>query len=298
MARLKLSPSGLRGPLDAVVPEEPTRLAAVTPIAPVPVGVVTGATAPAPSADRENAAHAVAKAPATVTTPSPIADPTPDATPTVSDRRADRVAPAMDRVTETTPPEGDSAIVTEDHPTPIASHPVVDPTADTIDEARATADGLPAWTVGLDVDRLRPDRLLGRPKQTALILDRHLSERADALVAATGPRVTFAGLVTAVLQFNLPADGAAAARTIGGYRRRRLDALDHPWEERNARVPEGLRTALDDVVAGATGRVASVRRSTLVNALLDTHLPDDPDEAARLVTRMEMVRGGAFLDVV
>ncbi|CAB4942554.1 unannotated protein [freshwater metagenome] len=117
-------------------------------------------------------------------------------------------------------------------------------------------------------------------------------------MAATGPRVTFAAVVTAVLHFHLPADGEAAARTIGGYRRRRLDTLDHPWEERNARLPEPLRAELDDVVAGATGRVASVHRSTLVNALLDAHLPATPDDASRLVTRMEMVRGGAFLDVV
>jgi hypothetical protein len=152
--------------------------------------------------------------------------------------------------------------------------------------------------VGLDAVALAPARLLGRPKQTALILDRGLSTRADALVAATGPRVTFAAVVTAVLHFHLPADGEAAARTIGGYRRRRLDVLDHPWEERNARLPEPLRAELDEVVAGATGRVASVHRSTLVNALLDAHLPATPDDASRLVTRMEMVRGGAFLDLV
>jgi hypothetical protein len=160
------------------------------------------------------------------------------------------------------------------------------------------ADGdLPAWAQGLAPVVLGPDRLLGRPKQTALIMDRDLSSRADALVAATGPRVTFAALVTAILHFELPADGEAAARAIGGYRRRQLETLDRPWEERNARLPEPLRRELDDVVAGATGRVASVRRSTLVNALLDAHLPATPDEASRLVMRMEMVRGGAFLDV-
>ncbi len=99
----------------------------------------------------------------------------------------------------------------------------------------------------------------------------------------------------AVLHFHLPADGTAAAKAIGGYRRRKLESLDHPWEERNARLPEPLRAELDDVVSGAVGRVAAVRRSTLVNALLDAHLPATPDDAARLVTRMEMVRGGAFL---
>ncbi len=172
------------------------------------------------------------------------------------------------------------------------------PTATTPAGAAVDTSDLPEWASALDVVALAPARLLGRPKQTALILDRSLSGRADALVAATGPRVTFAAIVTAVLHFHLPADGEAAARTIGGYRRRKLDTLDHPWEERNARLPEPLRAELDDVVAGATGRVASVHRSTLVNALLDAHLPAGPDEASRLVTRMEMVRGGAFLDHV
>ncbi|MGX6448664.1 hypothetical protein ACVU7I_11455, partial [Patulibacter sp. S7RM1-6] len=156
-------------------------------------------------------------------------------------------------------------------------------------------EDLPAWAAALAPETLAPERLLGRPKQTALILDQGLSDRADELVARTGPRVTFAAIVTAVLHFHLPADGPAAAKAIGGYRRRQLETLERPWQERNARVPEPLRAELDAVVAGATGRVAAVRRSTLVNALLDAHLPATPEDAARLVTRMEMVRGGAFL---
>lgn len=248
MARLKLSPSGLRSPLD----------------------LSTEATRPAPGL------------PPRIVPPTELDDLGPE-TPT------DPVdAPVADG------PDAD-APAPEAVPTPTA---VAVPTVTGGAAASVDTSDLPAWAVGLDVVALAPARLLGRPKQTALILDRDLSSRADALVAATGPRVTFAAVVTAILHFHLPADGEAAARTIGGYRRRKLEALEHPWEERNARLPEPLRAELDDVVAGATGRVASVHRSTLVNALLDAHLPATPDDASRLVTRMEMVRGGAFLDHV
>jgi hypothetical protein len=230
MARLKLSPSGLRSPLDLSV-------------VPAPADVAP-AEAPAPRATRLTAADA---------------------------------------------PERATAALVEE---PSTAPPAV------VSATPATHDDLPDWARGLSASVLGPDRLLGRPKQTALIMDRDLSGRADALVAATGPRVTFAALVTAILHFELPADGEAAARAIGGYRRRQLETLDRPWEERNARLPEPLRRDLDDVVAGATGRVAAVRRSTLVNALLDAHLPATADEASRLVMRMEMVRGGAFLDAI
>ncbi|MCK9249647.1 MAG: hypothetical protein M0P31_11840 [Solirubrobacteraceae bacterium] len=323
MARLKLSPSGLRGPLDLA--DRPVAPAVVEPVAADVAPTVTDrrparpATPPVPSADAP-AARPVAPAVTTdaaeaaeavdVAESAPTADEAPAAgpAPTADEAPAAEPAPTADEAPAAEPaatvdaepvaaaPDAPAAADT-DPGAPIAAAPTADTTEPTVDAARAAVDDLPGWTVGLPVARLRPDRLLGRPKQTAMILDRDLSERADTLVAATGPRVTFAAIVTAILHFHLPADGDAAARTIGGYRRRRLDALDHPWEERNARVPEGLRDTLDDVVAGATGRVASVRRSTLVNALLDAHLPSDPDEAARLVTRMEMVRGGAFLDV-
>lgn len=241
MARLKLSASGLRSPLDLPTePELPPRLVPPTEVASV-------AFAEAPETDPALPSEAAAPAPQE---PAPSVEAAPIPAPTIT---------------------GSGSVDTSD---------------------------LPEWARALDVVALAPARLLGRPKQTALILDRDLSSRADGLVAATGPRVTFAAVVTAILHFHLPADGEAAARTIGGYRRRKLEALDHPWEERNARLPEPLRAELDDVVAGATGRVASVHRSTLVNALLDAHLPATPEDAARLVTRMEMVRGGAFLDHV
>ncbi|WP_320672446.1 hypothetical protein [Patulibacter defluvii] len=275
MARLKLSPSGLRSPLDLTVPteEEPSAPVALAPaptLAPVPDAPV----ADAPAVDAASAPRPVAAVAADAE--APVAPAAPAAAAAVA------AAPTETEAETEAPAEVEAEVKTE-----AAAETPAPATAD---------DDRPAWTAGLDAAALRPDRLLGRPKQTALILDRELSARADALVAATGPRVTFAALVTAVLHFHLPADGDAAARAIGGYRRRRLEALDHPWEERNARVPEALRRELDDVVAGATGIVASVRRSTLVNALLDAHLPEDADDAARLVTRMEMVRGGAFLD--
>jgi hypothetical protein len=255
MARLKLSPSGLRSPLD--LPTDP---------------------APAVPADAEP--RVIRAAPRAAV--APVA-PAPDAPAAPADLADDAwVLPADTPVATDEPPAGP---VASDEP-PAAPAPAADP------------DALPAWAAALDPAALAPTRLLGRPKQTALIMARELSTRADELVAATGPRVTFAAVVTAVLHFHLPADGEAAARTIGAYRRRRLDTLDHPWEERNARLPEPLRAELDEVVAGATGRVASVHRSTLVNALLDAHLPATPEDASRLVTRMEMVRGGAFLDLV
>jgi hypothetical protein len=262
MARLKLSPSGLRGPLDLVAePDAP----AVEPEAPR-IAVVPSAK---PKATRRP------------TIVAPIADEAPAAP-----------APAEPAPEPTTPEAATPATTAPEAavPEPAAPEPVAPATP-------ASPGDLPAWAAGLGREALQPGRLLGRPKQTALILDRELSARADALVAATGPRVTFAALVTAVLHFHLPADGGDAARTIGAYRRRRLESLEQPWEERNARIPEALRDGLDDVVAGATGKVAAVRRSTLVNALLDAHLPSDADDAARLVTRMEMVRGGAFLEL-
>jgi hypothetical protein len=274
MARLKLSPSGLRSPLDLPTEPEPAvpadaeprviraaPRAAVAPVAPT-------ADAPAAPVDLADDAWVLpADAPDATDEPTdaPVAAEEPPAAPVAAQEPADAPVAAEE------PPAGPA--------------PAADP------------DALPAWAAALDPAALAPTRLLGRPKQTALIMARELSTRADELVAATGPRVTFAALVTAVLHFHLPADGDAAARTIGAYRRRRLDTLDHPWEERNARLPEPLRAELDEVVAGATGRVASVHRSTLVNALLDAHLPATPEDASRLVTRMEMVRGGAFLDL-
>lgn len=246
MARLTLSPNGLKSPLDLPTADATARVAVVEP--------TVEPAAPAPKA-------------------FVVPDPTEFAV--IPDLDAPVAAP-------------------DDVP---AEAPAAAPTAPAADVQPVAADtgDLPAWAAPLDATALQPDRLLGRPKQTALILDRDLSSRADELVAATGPRVTFAALVIAVLHFHLPVDGTAAAKAIGGYRRRKLESLDHPWEERNARLPEPLRAELDDVVSGAVGRVAAVRRSTLVNALLDAHLPATPDDAARLVTRMEMVRGGAFL---
>lgn len=276
MARLKLSPSGLRSPLD--LPETPDDAPSVVTITRKPVAVAApptaepeatepAAPAPAPAADEAPVVTAGPSAPAA---PQPVEEPL--------------AAAILDPLLSVAPA-----------PAPAAAPPLATTASGPTAPAASPTD-LPEWAAVLEPEALRPDRLLGRPKQTALILDRDLSVRADALVARTGPRVTFAAIVTAVLHFHLPADGETAARAIGGYRRRRLEALEHPWEERNARLPEPLRAELDKVVAGATGRVASVRRSTLVNALLDAHLPADAGGAARLVTRMEMVRGGAFLD--
>lgn len=262
MARLTLSPNGLKSPLDLPTTD-----------APAPVVI------PAEPA-----------AEATTSAPKPFVVPDPAGFPVIPDLDAPVAAP--DEIAAEAP----AAPATEHV---AAAVPVADeaPAASTPPSEQPTADAgdLPAWAAPLDDVVLQPDRLLGRPKQTALILDRDLSSRADELVAETGPRVTFAALVIAVLHFHLPVDGTAAAKAIGGYRRRKLESLDHPWEERNARLPEPLRAELDEVVSGAVGRVAAVRRSTLVNALLDAHLPATPDDAARLVTRMEMVRGGAFL---
>lgn len=264
MARLTLSPNGLKSPLDL---STAPRVAVVEPVAPTldpgtaadapteTFAVVPELDTPGPAADAEDAADAPSATAESVIDPVVVADAT--------------------EATDAGPAPADAGAPSE--------------------RSTDATDELPAWATSLDPAALQPERLLGRPKQTALILDRALSTRADELVAATGPRVTFAALVIAVLHFHLPADGAAAAKVIGGYRRRKLESLDHPWEERNARLPEPLRAELDDVVTGAVGRVAAVRRSTLVNALLDAHLPATPEDAARLVTRMEMVRGGAFL---
>lgn len=259
MARLTLSPNGLKSPLDLPSSDAPVRVAVVAP-----------AVEPA----------------APTTKPFVVPDPAEFAV------IPDLDAPIVPADAPVASPE-----TTVDAPTDARLQAAVEASPTPTPEATPAVDAgdLPAWAAPLDAAALQPDRLLGRPKQTALILDRDLSSRADELVAATGPRVTFAALVIAVLHFHLPVDGTAAAKAIGGYRRRKLESLDHPWEERNARLPEPLRAELDDVVSGAVGRVAAVRRSTLVNALLDAHLPATPDDAARLVTRMEMVRGGAFL---
>ncbi len=267
MARLTLSPNGLQSPLDLSAPA--ARVAVVEPVAAEPA---------APVAPTEGEVPAAVPAAEFAVVPDLDLAPAPEPR---TDRTIDDEALAPATAVEST----------DATPAPFAAPRTAAPSASTATEA----GDLPSWADGLGDAALQPDRLLGRPKQTALILDRELSTRADELVAATGPRVTFAALVIAVLHFHLPADGTAAAKAIGGYRRRKLESLDHPWEERNARLPEPLRAELDDVVSGAVGRVASVRRSTLVNALLDAHLPATADDAARLVTRMEMVRGGAFL---
>jgi hypothetical protein len=312
MARLKLSPSGLRSPLDLSVVPAPADVAPADEAAPRAARLTAAPTAGIDASGAETAPR------------SPATPDAENAAPTTLASDAESAAQA----TGVPAPESEAAAATSTPPTSEAATPV--PAAPTLDGAAAEAatpavdaapsevaapsgsddasangsasaapaSDLPTWAAGLERVSLAPDRLLGRPKQTALILDRELSSRADALVAATGPRVTFAALVTAILHFHLPTDGEAAARAIGGYRRRKLETLDRPWEERNARLPEPLRAELDDVVAGATGRVASVRRSTLVNALLDAHLPAGADDASRLVVRMEMVRGGAFLDTL
>jgi hypothetical protein len=333
MARLKLSASGLRSPLDLSVVPAPADVAPADEAAPRAARLTSAPTiAPEPAvvdAARAPAATAVVDAPpsgheATAIPPAPEAGPATETTPTTdaaasalreatdapADAASDQASPTTETAAVETPSTVEAPAVaatpsTVEAPAVAATPATVEapavaptPAADLAGSASLDASDVPAWAQGLAHAALAPDRLLGRPKQTALILDRELSSRADALVAATGPRVTFAALVTAILHFHLPADGEAAARAIGGYRRRKLETLDRPWEERNARLPEPLRAELDDVVAGATGRVASVRRSTLVNALLDAHLPDDADGAARLVVRMEMVRGGAFLDLV
>lgn len=308
MARLKLSPSGLRSPLDLSVVPAPADVAPADEAAPRAARLTSApAIAPEPAvaeAVPEPTATTVVDAPAVVaaTAPAPEATLTPEAalTPEASPTPEAAAVPqpsghAAAEASATSPAAKSPDAEAAPAPAAVAAAPADEPAAA---EPEPDTSDVPAWAQDLAHAALAPDRLLGRPKQTALILDRELSSRADALVAATGPRVTFAALVTAILHFHLPADGEAAARAIGGYRRRKLETLDRPWEERNARLPEPLRAELDDVVAGATGRVASVRRSTLVNALLDAHLPADADGAARLVVRMEMVRGGAFLDLV
>lgn len=291
MARLKLSASGLRSPLDLSTAD-----ATPAPAPALPPRIV-------PPTELEDLGLATPDAPADATprVDAPQGEaPTNDAAPTTTGEPAPAPVERADDVPAPSTPAGASAATSSDSAAAATDAPAVASAPTVTGGASAGVDtsDLPAWAAPLGVVALAPARLLGRPKQTALILDRDLSSRADALVAATGPRVTFAAVVTAILHFHLPADGEAAARTIGAYRRRKLEALDHPWEERNARLPEPLRAELDDVVAGATGRVASVHRSTLVNALLDAHLPATPEDASRLVTRMEMVRGGAFLDHV
>ncbi|MEV4419806.1 hypothetical protein AB0L40_07495, partial [Patulibacter sp. NPDC049589] len=286
---------GLRSPLDLSTPRaaggrgdvEP-RVARTTPRRPEAQAF---ATAPAPAAPTVDAPAAPA---AGATTDAPLASASAAPAPAPAPAPADLPTSVSAGPSAATSFAG--AAAPSEAPAAPSAEPAARPSAVAPASAAVDTAGLPPWALGLDAVALAPARLLGRPKQTALILDRDLSTRADALVAATGPRVTFAAVVTAILHFHLPADGEAAARTIGAYRRRKLEALDHPWEERNARLPEPLRGELDEVVAGATGRVASVHRSTLVNALLDAHLPATADEASRLVTRMEMVRGGAFLE--
>ncbi len=120
----------------------------------------------------------------------------------------------------------------------------------------------------------------GRPLQTSIALDEDCALLLDQFARAAG--VSLNALAVAVLHSGLPS-GADEARLMiceerverAGSRSRRL--------ERNLRLPEGLRTRIDELMAVARPLTPRATRADLINAAFRRGLPPDGKRAAALV---------------
>ena len=120
----------------------------------------------------------------------------------------------------------------------------------------------------------------GRPLQTSIALDEDCDSMLDQFARAAG--VSLNALAVAVLHSGLPS-GADEARLMiceerierAGSRSRRL--------ERNFRLPEALRTRIDELMAAARPGTPRATRADLINAALRRGLPPGGKRAAALV---------------
>lgn len=120
----------------------------------------------------------------------------------------------------------------------------------------------------------------GRPVQTSIAMDADCSQLLEELARAA--HVTLNALAVASLQAGLPAQSDAARAAIVDERIRRA-GVTAARIERNLRLPEQLRTRIDELVAAAHERLPRVSRADLVNAALRGGLPANAEQAAELV---------------
>lgn len=120
----------------------------------------------------------------------------------------------------------------------------------------------------------------GRPLQTSIALDAACSTQLEELARAA--RVSFNALAVAVLHAGLPIETDAVRSAIVDERVRRA-GTQLARVERNLRLPEQLRTRVDELTATARDRLPRATRADLVNAALRRSLPADAQAAAELV---------------
>jgi Arc/MetJ-type ribon-helix-helix transcriptional regulator len=121
----------------------------------------------------------------------------------------------------------------------------------------------------------------GRPVQTSVSLDADCARLLEELARAA--HVAVSALAVAAMQAGLPAHSDQARMAIVDERVSRAGAVP-ARVERNFRLPEQLRTRVDELVAAAREHLPRVNRADLVNAALHRGLPTDAQQAADLVS--------------
>lgn len=121
----------------------------------------------------------------------------------------------------------------------------------------------------------------GRPLQTSIALDPERASLLDELARAA--RVSVNALAVAAVHAGVPAESEEACAAIVEERVGRA-GLREARIERNLRLPEHLRTRIDELTSAARGRLPRATRADLINAALRRGLPADAEGAARLVT--------------
>jgi len=129
------------------------------------------------------------------------------------------------------------------------------------------------------VPRIAPFYATGRPRQTSIALDPQFVQGLDDVARAAGVSVN--ALAVAALHAGLPATTENARTRVLEERLIRLDAGRRM--ESNLRLPDHLRTRVDELAAAVRGRIPRATRADLVNAALRSHLPADAERAAELV---------------
>lgn len=120
----------------------------------------------------------------------------------------------------------------------------------------------------------------GRPLQTSVSMDEELLQLLEELARAA--RVSVNALVVAGLQAGLPTQADRVCEAIVEERVRRAGVVPARLV-RNLRLPEQMRTRIDELTAAARERLPRVSRADLLNAALRSGLPSDAEGAAELV---------------
>jgi len=117
--------------------------------------------------------------------------------------------------------------------------------------------------------------------QTSVSLDGDCAQLLEELARAA--HVAVSALAVAAIQAGLPAHSDEAQMAIVDERVARAGVVP-ARVERNFRLPEQLRTRVDELVAAAREHLPRVNRADLVNAALRRGLPGDAQRAADLVS--------------